>query len=224
MTPTSNTTLTPILYLLISFYNESSNLARAHQSVLSALVNTTVRAVFVDGAYPNTNSPTPISTDSSQDYALSNGLYIPLSASETDKHNAGLHLIDSHASHGDYILMLDADEEIDGLDEIADMSHRVGIIDFYRESDNENYPRARIFAYSPHLHFITRHDLVDTHGNPVANLTDGDDSFEAGWGLHHDVISADRAQAKSSFYRDLQQSESDTHTVPTQGASAWQKV
>lgn len=213
----------PSLWLLVSFYNESTNLERCHQSVVEPFPDYIVRPVFVDGAYPSRSSDLIdyMSTDESFDYAITNGQYIPLHSDETTKHNAGLSIIDRWAQRGDKILMLDADEEIAS---IYTTYPYVGIISFERDSDGVDYDRARLFTWEPGLHFITRHDLVDADRNPIADLIDGIDAATVGVGVHHDIISPDRQRAKDKFYRTLQEYESANNLVPTQGGFNATKV
>lgn len=158
------------------------------------------RHVFVDGRYPTFPGDLAYSTDGTLAFAADTGTLVPLAADECAKRTAGLRAIDEMAKPGDYVLVLDADEELSAL---AVPAAPVGIVEWRRDSDGVVYDRARLVRWEPGLWFARHHyEVWDSHGRLVASLTTGDGAVTCGTGIHHDTDrTRARAVAKSRYYR-----------------------
>lgn len=170
-----------------------------------AAIDGGVHHVFVDGRYPTFPGSDAYSTDGTLDFATATGTLILAAVDECAKRSAGLAAIDATAAPGDYVVVLDADEELTAF--AAPMT-RVGLIVFSRDSDAVTYDRARVLAWEPGLHFARRHlDVYDRAGHLVAGLSWAPDAVECATGVHHDRPRPGRAAAKDTYYRWLQDHE-----------------
>jgi hypothetical protein len=194
-----------VIYCLWNVWNAFPRLPLSVGAV-DGLLRGEVQHIFVDGRYPEFPGEHDYSTDGTRIFAASAGTLIDAAVDECEKRTVGLRAIDQVALGGDWVLVLDGDEELTLLN--LPSAARVGIIRFTRVSDGMEYPRARLYRWEPGLRFERRHlDLFDAEGNPVADLTDGVASVICGWGTHHDVCGPERERAKDIYYRRLQDAE-----------------
>lgn len=161
--------------------------------------------VFVDGKYPAYPGDSELSEDGTAEFCRDAGVYVAAPVDECAKRSAGLREIDARAADGDWVLVLDADEQLLSL---ALPETDIGVVSFARVSDAETYRRARLYRWRPGYEFRHRHyDLYlgDTH---VATLERGiGGSSLVGVGIHHDVRPAERDRAKRIYYRHLAEVE-----------------
>lgn len=186
------------LYVVWNVLDEMPNLPRSVASVLTHVPDSV--PVVVDGRYPDYDSPHEFSTDGTREYAQSIGHLVDCADYECEKRTAGLQYIASLAEEGDFVLVLDADEEITGWFGWPD---KVGEISFTRESRAVTYGRSRIYRWEPGLHFKHKHYLLfDSSGQKVAGL-EGDGTVCA-LGVHRNKAhSKERFHVKRDYYRRL---------------------
>lgn len=202
------------VYALYSVWNEAKTLPRAMDSVERVMGDRTVVHVTVDGRYPDFPGDTDFSSDGTQDIASKRGHCLAISDFECEKRTAGLEFIDSLATDGDWVLVLDADEE---LTELFGWPTRVGKFDFTRTAGViVTYGRCRLFRWEPGLEFKHRHyDLYDRNGELVSSLEDAPEYQVIGMGLHHNGShSPDRVKDKRAYYKLLRQRETHPAEVP----------
>lgn len=198
------------MFVLMNVYNEAPNLPRAVQSVRNSLDGRGVIPcfVFVDGKYPDYEAPDDLSTDGTREYALANGCLIDCVDYECEKRTAGLRLIDELASDGDYVLYLDADEEIK---DFFGWPTKVGIVSFEREKGNVQYDRARLYRWEAGLEFRRRHYELWQGDDLVADLCTAGPNHEGemvGTGIHHNCAhSPERFRTKRTYYKKLKERE-----------------
>lgn len=182
-----------MIWVLWNVYEEMPHLS-------THVRNTTVvlercQHVFVDGAYPEFSADHPLSQDRTVEFCQDHGFYIEAPVSEPDKRTMGLRFIDNHAVDGDYIVVLDGDEE---LTSFALPSGDMASIDFLRMSDREWIPRTRVYRWRPGYEFRGRHFTLYLGDEMVASLTGG---TICGTGIHHNTSHApERVEAKKSYY------------------------
>lgn len=193
------------VWSLYNVFNEAANLPRAMASVEAnwpAVVHVTV-----DGKYPDFCGDSDISTDDTRAIAEAKGFLVTCIDYECEKRTAGLRFIDDNAVDGDYVLVLDADEEIT---QVFGTPAKVGSFSFTRESRPEvTYGRCRLFAWEPGMHFKGRHyDLYRSDGELLASLEDAPEFQTIGFGIHHDAShDPDRTLLKRDYYKRLRQRE-----------------
>lgn len=190
------------LYVIWNVYNEADNLPRSVQSVFDTVGE--VVPIVVDGKYPDFDGPDDLSTDGTREYAESVGHLVTCIDYECQKRTAGLMKVDDLAEEGDFVLVLDADEEITGW---FGWPERVGQVSFKREHGNVQYDRSRIYRWEPGLRFKDKHYLLyDAWGNKVAGL-EGDGTVCA-LGIHRNKAhSKERFTTKRAYYRKLRARE-----------------
>lgn len=186
------------LYVIWNVLDEIQNLPRSFESVINHVGE--VVPVVVDGRYPDYDHPHDLSTDGTREYARSIGILVDCPKDECMKRTAGLIAIDDRAKEGDYVMVLDADEEITGW---FGWPERVGEIMFTRESRAVTYGRSRIYKWEPGLQFKHKHYLLyDAWGNKFAGL-EGDGTLCA-LGVHHNKAhSKERFHVKRQYYKRL---------------------
>lgn len=195
-----------VVFVLLNVFEEApiltKTLVRAHLAIPGRKV-----FVFVDGSYPDWPTGAHPSRDHTPAIADHWGMLVTAPLDECAKRTAGLAAIDHCAHEGDWVLVLDADEEL--VDITLPDTARVGIITFTRDSDDQTYERARLYRWEKGLAFAGRHyQLHDAHGRLVAGLDRALDSAAAGTGVHHDTgRTPEREQAKALYYRVLQDRE-----------------
>ena len=189
---------------LYNVYQEAANLPRAMDSVEQNFDS--VVHVTVDGKYPDYDGESDLSTDGTRDIAQARGLLVDCIDYECEKRTAGLRLIDSYASDSDYVLYLDADEEIT---QVFSLPQRVGYFSFSRASSGVTYGRCRLYRWEPGLYFKGRHyDLYDAAGQLVSSLEDAPQFDTIGFGIHHDQAHDEaRTRVKRAYYRTLRERE-----------------
>lgn len=191
------------LFVLWNVFDEMANLPSAVESVAQALPARDITHVFVDGAYPSYPSDYQASQDGTVGFCRDSGIYILRPFEECEKRSHALRTIDCFAKEGDFVLVLDADEEITSIF----CWPPVGTIDFTRDSDGVSYGRARLFAWEPGLEFRERHyDLYRADGTLLASLSGPGEA--CGFGVHHDQShSKDRDEQKRAYYKLLRERE-----------------
>lgn len=183
-----------MIWALWSVFEEMPHLPR-HVDAASRVLGQSAQMVFVDGAYPEFPSEHRVSKDGTAGFCKDAGFYLVKSLPEPDKRTAGLRFIDQHAFDGDWIVVLDGDEE---LSFFVTPQSDVGSIDFIRASDGELIPRTRVYRWKPGLEFRGRHFTLYSGGEIVASLTGGE---LCGAGVHHnDLHSPERKAAKDAYY------------------------
>lgn len=195
------------VFALYSVYNEAKNLPRAMDSVERVMVDRGVVHVTVDGKYPDFEGETDFSSDGTQDIAKDRGHVLPVSDYECEKRTAGLEFIDALAQDGDYVLVLDADEELTGLFAWPEV---VGSFTFTRTAGViVDYGRCRLYRWEPGLEFKGRHyDLYRANGELYASLEDAPTFDVVGSGLHHNGShDSTRVLRKKAYYTLLRQRE-----------------
>lgn len=161
--------------------------------------------VFVDGKYPAYPGVGDLSTDGTAEFCRDAGVYLPSPADECAKRTAGLREIDKRASDGDWVLVLDGDEQLLSLHlPVED----VGVVSFARVSDAETYRRARLYRWREGYEFRHRHYDLYLGDEQIATLDRGMGEWAlVGVGIHHDVRPPERDQQKAVYYRHLQDAE-----------------
>lgn len=197
-----------MIHILWNVFDAMPTLAGSVAAADRALKGIGRSHYFVDGRYPAFPGEHDYSTDNTRIFAASAGILIDAAVDECEKRTAGLRAIDQIAVEGDWVLVLDADEELTEFN--PHPVGRVGIIRFRRDSDLMEYPRARLYRWTPGLRFGRRHlYLFDAEADLVAGLTDGCKSAVCGSGIHHDLCSPERKRAKDIYYRWLAQHEEE---------------
>lgn len=193
------------LFTLINVYDELSGLPRATESVERAFAGRVeqVRHVFIDGKYPDWPGDHDFSNDGSLEWCEAHGTLLMCADDECAKRTAGLSYIDTQAQDGDWVLYLDADEEITS---IFAMPRRVGYINFTRKTHREiQYGRCRLYRWEPGLSFKHRHyDLYDASDELVSSLESAPSFDVVGHGNHYEKP---RTEAKKSYFRILRPRE-----------------
>lgn len=188
-------------FVLANCFNEAHNLPRMWEScqLLGEVV-----LVVVDGRYPDYDGEDDFSTDGTKEFAETHGHYVRVSDYECEKRTAGLRYIDHLAHRGDYVLVLDADEE---LTSIFAWPERVGQINFTRMTRNKvPYGRCRLYAWEPGLEFKHRHyDLYDVTGELVSSLEDAPDYQVVGTGNHYET--RPKTPEQLAYYKTLRSRE-----------------
>lgn len=195
------------VFCLFSVYQEMNNLPRAMASVERVIPHEVV-FVTVDGRYPDFEGDTDYSTDGTRVFARDKGHLLSVSDYECEKRSAGLEFIDTLAKAGDYVLVLDADEE---LTELFGWPERVGSFDFTRTAGLiVTYGRCRLYRWEPGLRFRHRHyDLYRAGGALYASLEDAPNFTTVGAGVHHnDAHDSERVAKKKNYYAKLRARES----------------
>lgn len=196
-----------MIHVLWNVWQEADVLP-ASVAAASAAIDGPVSHVFVDGRYPTFPGADSFSTDGTIQFAATTGTLVLTCADECSKRTVGMRAIDATAAPGDYVLVLDADEELTAFTVPAS---RVGLVAFRRDSDGATYDRARVLAWEPGMIFARRHlDVYDHAGRLVAGLAWAPDATECAAGVHHDRRRPDRAEAKDAYYRWLQDHEAVT--------------
>lgn len=196
------------LWVLVNVFEEIDALPDAVAAVERVVGDACpVEFVFSDGRCTDFPADHDSSADGTAEWAAQHGVVIAAGGlDECAKRTAGLRLIDFVASDGDWVLLLDADEELTALD-FPDAT--VGVIGFVRDSDSVSYDRARLYRWQRGLVFGPRHyELRSADGVQVAGLEDAPHAAPAGTGIHHDTRrSPEREHAKALYYRRLQDNE-----------------
>lgn len=191
-----------MIWVLWNVYNEPGlpNMVEAADRVLPARTH-----VFVDGRYPTYPGDHDLSTDGTADFCRDAGIYLEAPVDECSKRTAGLREIDERATEGDWVLVLDADEQLLSL---GFPPTPVGVISFARISDGMTYRRARLYRWRSGLVYRRRHYDLYLGDRHVATLDKGIEwSAMCGSGVHHDIRTPDRDRAKQVYYRHLQDAE-----------------
>jgi hypothetical protein len=203
-----------VIHVLWNVYNEASNLPRAVSAAERALAPKEVRHVFIDGRYPDYPAGRgDFSSDGTREIAEVVGTLLEVADYECEKRTAGLRHIDTVAEDGDFVLVLDADEE---LTSVFGWPDRVGSFMFTRASRPEvTYGRCRLYRWEPGLEFKHRHyDLYSSDGVLVSSLEDAPDFQLIGHGIHHnDSHGPERTKVKEAYYRELRERESSPWEV-----------
>lgn len=194
-----------MIFGLYNVFNEAQNLPRAMDSV-EVLFDDVIH-ITVDGKYPDFPGDSDYSTDGTREIGQRRGELLVCVDYECEKRTHGLSYIDTVAQDGDWVLYLDADEELTAL---FGWPTRVGSFTFSRASRPEiTYGRCRLYRWEPGLEFKGRHyDLYDSTGELVSSLEDAPDYQTIGFGIHHDNShDADRLALKKPYYRTLRARE-----------------
>lgn len=194
-----------MIFALYNVFEEADNLPRAMDSV-DAQFDEVVH-VTVDGRYPDFPADHDYSLDGTREIGLRRGELLVCLDYECEKRSFGLRHIDTLAQDGDWVLSLDADEE---LTAVFGWPTRVGSFSFSRASRPVvTYGRCRLYRWEPGLHFSGRHyDLYDRNGVLVSSLEDAPDYQVIGTGIHHDnAHGPERRALKTPYYRVLRERE-----------------
>lgn len=195
-----------MLYIVWNVWNEMENLPMAVDSLEKVVADNDVcKHIFVDGRYKDHPGEGWGSTDGTQGYCLDAGLLIRAEdQDEIGKYNLAWTWIDNVGRDNDWVLFLDADEELLVLSEPAT---EVGLISFVWDSDGEARVRARLYRWRPNLRFKGRHfTLYDGEDKLVASL-DSPGQI-CGFGLHHNTSHPpERVKDKKAYYEQLRKKE-----------------
>lgn len=160
--------------------------------------------IFLDGAYPEFPSEHRLSKDGTSGFCKDAGRYFPVPVSQPQKRSVGLRAVDRLAKRGDYIVMLDGDEELTSFQVPAGN----GLLHFTRTSDGASYLRARVYRWRRGYEFRGRHFTLYHRDVMVGSLTEAKDAEVCGEGIHHDTLhSLARQEAKGQYYRVEQEME-----------------
>lgn len=189
-----------MIWVLWNIYNEP-NLPKMVEAADKELPERT--HVFVDGKYPAYPGESDFSDDTG--FCKDAGIYLKAPLDECSKRTLGLREIDARASDGDWVLVLDGDEELMTF-ELP--SAPVGVLLFVRISDGVTYRRARLYKWKPGYEFRGRHYDLFHEDEHIATLDMGLSWHEVcGTGVHHDIRDTERDRAKAVYYRHLQDVE-----------------
>jgi len=193
-------------WVIWNVWEEMKNLPRAVDSVARALPAQKIEHVFIDGKYPSFAGNHLLSRDGTRGFCQDSGWLLNATLEECEKRSKGLRFVDQYAKDGDYVLVLDADEEITT---IYRFPKRVGLITFEREDGMVTYDRARLYKWEPGLIFLHRHyDLYDGKGELVASLDSAPEAEPCGQGIHHHKShDKQRVEAKRAYYKALREKE-----------------
>lgn len=191
-------------FAIYNVLDEAANLPRAMDSVESCF--DAVVHVVVDGRYPDYPGESDTSSDGTREIAEARGFLLTCIDYECEKRTAGLRFVDEHATDGDYVLVLDADEE---LTSIFGKPDKVGYISFSRASSGVTYGRCRLYRWEPGMGFRNRHyELYRSNGDLLASLEDAPEYQTVGFGIHHDQTHDEsRTRVKRAYYKVLRERE-----------------
>lgn len=108
--------------------------------------------------------------------------------------------VDKYASEGDWVLFLDADEELQALAEPPD-GVEVGVLSFVWESDGGARDRARLYRWKPGLRFKGRHFTLYDEDRMVATLDRP--GLPVGFGIHRNQSRSQERNANKEVYYEI---------------------
>lgn len=190
-----------MIFCLTNVYNGMDGLERMWASVRRFYPDSEL--ICIDGKYPDYPGTNEVSTDGTRIWVREHGHLIDCIDYEVEKRNAGLRYIDSEASDGDWVLVLDHDEE---LASVTSWPKRVGYFSFTRMTPRRvEYGRCRLYAWEPGLEFRHRHYDLYSGDELVASLEDAPDYQCVGAGNHYETFP--RPKAKQDYYQRLRERE-----------------
>lgn len=194
-----------MLWVCWNIYNEAALLPAAVEACDQ--VTPGCEHVFIDGRYPTFPGDSDLSDDGTREFCQQRGLLVDCPADEVTKRSTGFATVDQLAADGDRVLVLDADEHLTALHPDDLGTAEVGLLTITRDTDSVSFPRPRMFAWQPGLHYVGRHyDVFAADGRKVSGLW-AEGAPTVGSLQHHDVRDPQRTRVKGVYYRWLAQHE-----------------